>query len=65
MRIYETGSGRSIIGRTVKGGLSFGAALAMVVSFGNWGSLPWAAFHGLLGWIYIVYYILRYGLNRV
>jgi len=27
----------------------------------NWGSVGWAIFHGLLNWLYVVYYVLRYG----
>ncbi len=44
-------------------GLSFGAALAMVISYVNWHSIGWAIFHGLLNWVYVIYYVLRYGWN--
>lgn len=44
----------------VKEGISFGAALAMVVSYTAWGSIPWAIIHGLFGWFYVVYYIIFY-----
>lgn len=44
-------------------GLSFGAALAMVISYVNWHSIGWAIFHGLLNWFYVIYYVLRYGWN--
>lgn len=47
--------------KKVKKGLSFGAALAMVISYVEWQSIGWAIFHGLLNWIYVVYYVLRYG----
>ena len=30
----------------------------MVVSYTNWHSLPWAIFHGILGWIYVIYYAI-------
>ena len=46
--------------KTVKTGISFGSALAMVVSYVNWHSLFWAIVHGLMGWVYIVYYVIRY-----
>ena len=46
--------------KTVKTGISFGSALAMVVSYVNWHSLFWAIIHGLMGWVYIVYYVIRY-----
>lgn len=47
--------------KNVKKGLSFGAALAMVISYVKWQSIGWAIIHGLLSWIYIVYYIFKYG----
>ena len=39
-------------------GLSFGSALAMVVSFNVNKSILWAIIHGLLSWIYVIYYAL-------
>jgi hypothetical protein len=44
----------------VKKGISFGACLAMVISFTTWKSVLWAIIHGLLGWIYVVYYLIKY-----
>lgn len=35
----------------------------MVISYVNWHSVLWAVIHGLLGWIYVVYFVLRYGLH--
>lgn len=51
---------RTIVNKTVKSGISFGSALAMVVSYTMWHSVGWAIFHGLLGWVYVVYYLIRY-----
>lgn len=48
------------IKKTVKTGISFGSALAMVISYTTWESIGWAIFHGLLSWVYVIYYILRY-----
>lgn len=39
-------------------GIGFGAALAMVISYTTWTSIPWAIVHGLLGWIYVVYFAI-------
>ena len=50
----------SQIKKTVKTGISFGSALAMVISYCNWHSVAWAIFHGLLSWVYVIYYIIRY-----
>ena len=59
--IDERESGRSKkVGKTVKAGISFGSALAMVISYVNWHSVGWAIFHGLLSWVYVIYYIIRY-----
>ena len=39
----------------VKTGISFGTALAMVISYTANKSILWAIFHGLLSWIYVIY----------
>lgn len=46
--------------QTVKTGITFGSCLAMVISYVSWRSVGWAIFHGLLSWIYVIYFILRY-----
>jgi transcriptional regulator with XRE-family HTH domain len=46
--------------KTVTEGLSFGAALAMVISYVEWKSIGWAILHGLLGWVYVIYYAIKY-----
>lgn len=43
-----------------KGGLSFGSALAMVISYVHWHSIGWAILHGCLSWAYVLYYIMKY-----
>ena len=48
------------IADAVKTGITFGSALAMVISYVNWHSVGWAIVHGLMGWVYVVYYVLRY-----
>lgn len=45
---------------TVEKGVSFGAVLAMVISYAHWQSIGWAVIHGLLGWVYVIYYLIRY-----
>ena len=42
-------------------GIGFGACLAMIISYVKWGSIGWAMLHGLLNWIYVIYYIIKYG----
>ncbi len=47
-----------------KGGLfagssiGFGAVLAIVMSWTANKAILWAIIHGILGWIYVVYYLL-------
>ena len=46
--------------KTVEKGVSFGAVLAIVISYVNWHSVGWAIIHGILGWVYVIYYVIRY-----
>ena len=43
-----------------KAGISFGSALAMVISYTAWHSIGWAILHGIFGWAYVIYYIIKY-----
>ena len=43
---------------TVKAGISFGSALAMVISWSLHQSVLWAIFHGLLSWVYVLWHVL-------
>ena len=45
---------RSVVQKTV---------LAMVISYCNWHSVGWAIVHGLLSWVYVIYYVIRYGFS--
>ncbi len=48
------------VNKTVEEGIGFGSALAMVISFCTWKSVGWAILHGLLGWAYVIYYVIKY-----
>lgn len=50
----------TIINKTVTSGISFGSALAMVISYTTYKSIGWAIFHGLLSWGYVIYFIIKY-----
>ena len=53
--------GNKILGsRGVRDGITFGSALAMVISYTTWKSVGWAIVHGLLSWIYVIYFVIRY-----
>nr|WP_325301781.1 hypothetical protein [uncultured Dysosmobacter sp.] len=56
----EPNTTAAVIRKTVRSGVSFGSALAMVISYTTWHSVGWAIFHGLLSWGYVLYFILRY-----
>jgi hypothetical protein len=45
---------------TGSAGIGFGCALAMVISYAKWHSILWAILHGILSWIYVVYYAVNY-----
>ena len=51
---------KETVTKTVKSGIGFGSALAMVVSYTAWRSIFWAIVHGLFGWLYVIYYVIRY-----
>jgi hypothetical protein len=42
----------------VKSGVGFGSALAMVISYTAYKSVLWAIIHGILGWLYVAYFVL-------
>ena len=45
-------SGREV----AKAGVSFGSALAIAISWSQNQSILWAILHGVLSWIYVIYY---------
>ena len=53
-------SSNSFAKSSVKAGISFGTCLAMILSYTAWNSIFWAIVHGLMSWVYVIYYILRY-----
>lgn len=44
----------------IKSGVTFGTVLAVTISFSVNHSVFWAIIHGLLSWVYVVYYIIAY-----
>ncbi|MDA3837607.1 MAG: hypothetical protein PF574_01340 [Candidatus Delongbacteria bacterium] len=45
---------------TIKTGISFGSALAIVISFTANKSILWAILHGIFSWVYVIYYAIVY-----
>jgi hypothetical protein len=52
--------GAGFVSKSVKTGITFGSCLAMIISYTAWKSVFWAIFHGLLSWVYVIYYLVRY-----
>lgn len=44
----------------IKKGVSFGSCLAMVISWSMNHSVLWAIIHGIFGWLYVLYYLIKY-----
>ena len=42
----------------VKSGIGLGSALAIAISWSLHQSILWAIVHGVLSWIYVIYYAL-------
>ena len=40
--------------------VAIGGVLAMIISYVNWHSIGWALLHGLMNWVYVIYYMIRY-----
>ena len=45
----------------IRYGVGFGSALAMAISYDNNHSILWAIIHGILGWLYVIYFALTRG----
>jgi hypothetical protein len=41
-----------------KYGVGFGGALAIAISYTTDKSILWAIIHGILGWLYVIYFAL-------
>ena len=44
--------------QTIHTGVSFGCVIAAIISYANLQSIGWAILHGILGWIYVIYYLI-------
>ena len=51
-------SARVHVTNVAKKGIGFGSALAIAISWSQNHSILWAIVHGILSWIYVVYYAL-------
>ena len=49
----KKGGGRKEV---VRGGVGFGSALAIAISWSQHQSILWAIIHGVFSWFYVIYY---------
>lgn len=45
-------------GSAVKAGVTLGSALAITISWSQYHSILYAILHGILSWIYVIYFAL-------
>jgi len=45
---------------TCSGGIGIGTIIAAVLSWMTWHSIGWCIIHGILGWLYVIYWLLTY-----
>ncbi len=50
--------GSSTRGQVTRAGVGFGSTLAIAISWSLNHSILWACVHGMMSWIYVVYYAL-------
>jgi p-aminobenzoyl-glutamate transporter AbgT len=41
-------------------GMGMGSCLAMILSYSINKSILWAILHGLFGWLYVIYFAIKY-----
>lgn len=44
----------------IKSGMGFGTLIAIILSWSTWHSILWVIVHGLLGWLYVFYWAIKY-----
>ena len=45
---------------TGSAGIGIGSVIAIVLSYTKWRSISWAILHGIIGWAYVIYYVIKY-----
>ena len=46
--------------KSASAGVGLGTVIAVVLSYTKWHSILWAIIHAFLGWIYVIYYVIKY-----
>jgi high-affinity Fe2+/Pb2+ permease len=55
--LFAESERNNIRSKAIDGGIGLGSIIAVVASWSRNKSILWAIVHGLLGWIYVVYFI--------
>ena len=48
---------------SIGGGFGLGTIIALIISYIKWHHIGWMILHGILGWFYVIYYIIKYGFS--
>ena len=55
--LFAESEKNDIRSKAIDGGIGLGSIIAVVASWSRNKSILWAIVHGLLGWIYVVYFV--------
>jgi len=42
-------------------GIGLGTIIAVILSYLKWGHIGWMVLHGMFGWFYVIYYVIKFG----
>ncbi|MFN4976306.1 MAG: hypothetical protein ACK5F9_00165 [Bacteroidota bacterium] len=55
--LFAESERNNIRSKAIDGGIGLGSIIAVVASWSRNKSILWAIVHGLMGWIYVVYFV--------
>lgn len=55
--LFAQAKNNELASKAIDGGIGLGSIVAVVASWSRNKSILWAVIHGLLGWIYVVYFV--------
>jgi hypothetical protein len=57
LELFAESEKNDIRSKAIDGGIGLGSIIAVVASWSRNKSILWAVVHGLMGWIYVVYFV--------
>ena len=57
-KLYAESDNNDIKSKAIDGSIGLGSIIAVVASWSRNKSILWAIVHGLMGWIYVVYFVI-------